>query len=77
MSETESGDCFKNSIQAQIQQAKALAQASQKILAQNEYFTQSLQRGESMRSNRSSATNGDTTPAQPPSLATRSLTTVP
>ena len=53
MSETESTECLHNSIQAQIQQAKALAQASRNILAQNQHFTQSLQRSDSFRSTRS------------------------
>ena len=53
MSETESVECLQSSIQAQIQQAKALAQASRNILAQNQHFTQSLQRSDSFRSTRS------------------------
>ena len=69
LSETESTDCLNNySIQAQIQQAKALAQASRNILAQNEYFTQSLQRGDSMRTPRASASNGNASTAQPHTL---------
>ena len=63
MSETESMECLHNSIQAQIQQAKALAQASRNILAQNHQYTQSLQRSDSFKSTRSERIYANTSQA--------------
>lgn len=52
-SETESMENIHSSIHTQIQQAKALAEASRQIIAQNHHYTQSLQRSDSFKSTRS------------------------